>query len=142
MCYFTPSKKQGRRNFWANGLIGPPKFYHYQKKRKKTDQMWLFYDWPKKVTCILTPLQRWNKKCLAYYLIYEIYNNVAKAFLKLHLNSNNPTISRNFYWNSTPDPRIMRIHLVRYSTSAMPGKTTSNIHLAWIYSTSAKLDFY
>lgn len=48
LCYFTPSKRQGRRNSWVNGLIGPPKFYHYQKKKEKTDQTWLFYDWPPK----------------------------------------------------------------------------------------------
>ena len=83
LCYFTPSKKQGRRNFWANGLIGPSYILSLPEKMEKTDQMWLFYDWPKKVTCIPTPLQRWNKKCLAYYLIYEINNNVAKAFLKI-----------------------------------------------------------
>jgi len=41
-------------------------------------------------------------------MIYEIYNNVAKAFLKLHLNSNNPTISRNFYWNSTVKVRLRK----------------------------------
>jgi len=60
LCYFTPSKRQGRRNSWVNGLIGPPKFYHYQKKkkRKKPIKRGYFMTGPKKVTYTPTPLKR------------------------------------------------------------------------------------
>ena len=50
-----------------------------------------------------------------------------------------PTMSQtyNYHQKNTPGPRIMRIHLVRNSTSARCGKKSSNIHLMQIYSSSA-----
>jgi len=64
LCYFTPSKKQGRRNFWANGLIGPPKFYHYQKKWKKPIKCGYFMTCPKKLLAFRRPCRDETKSAL------------------------------------------------------------------------------
>ena len=43
---------------------------------------------------------------------------------------------------STPGPCLMQIHLVQNSTSARYEKKSQNIHLMWIYSTSANFTYY
>ena len=57
------------------------------------------------------------------------------------IRSGTPTQTGKLDKNDTPGPRIMRIHLVRNSTSARFGKKI-NIHIVRIYSTIVNFTYY
>ena len=61
-------KKQNEQKSWeltvCNGLIGPPKFYHYQKKGKKPIKCGYFMTGPKKLLAFRRPCRDETKSAL------------------------------------------------------------------------------